>query len=835
MFESNTYDLTRISYGRRGTFYYLSVFEEDGASRLWVCAVLSGLDTAGPGQTPRLGRLFPVRLMRGGQELAYTASATPVCVTLSYDGGKARLALQQGSILRMEAENAEVVFAPKLAPHEIAKTRNDGSWEVIMNPLPKLLFCPVKGEMEAVTGFDVIHSIPADTSFTFRPDESGKVDLAVHMYKSNGWRMETYPAFSDVISDIEAEFSAYLETVPALSAEFADARVLNAYIIWSHIMSIDGEDIIYMNKGVHRCTSSWQQCYHAMGQYKNPRFALELMLSVFRYQDEFGMLPDLLTDASQSFGGTKPPFYGVALEFLQEFTDFSFASRAQLLKLYEGLSKWVYWWMSYRDTDNDGIVQYDTADESGWDDSSFFKMGGPTAAPDLATYLILAMEHLAKLAKRLGKTYEMRQWQKAADEMLEKTLTFFWNGETFTSRVSGTLEWVDCGTIMAFIPLLLGKKRLPKEYIEKMTAALSREGDWLTPFGLAGEKLSSDHYHETGWSAGPILAPAQLLVVLGLRACGEDKLARDIALRYCRALVRANFPMVINPKTGRDVSEGRWGERYPNRMAWTAVVFLILGSLYSVGENPEIGYSVKQIDEHTWQIEEHNHRLGVFCYLLEGEKKAMLVDSALGNIDLGGIVRGLTDKPVAVINTHSHGDHIGGNADFTEIYISKDDQEGYARDAAGKGPGKLPRPVPLETIGVEEGQEFDLGGRTLRVVATPGHSDGSISILDVERRLLFTGDCCCRGEILAFSRKYGLAGYRDTMKKILDLGDKFDTTWPAHCDTPVGKDVLKRIYDLAEDILAGKLEEKEFPNKFFGEYKCAYRDELGIVYPPVER
>ena len=43
----------------------------------------------------------------------------------------------------------------------------------------------------------------------------------------------------------------------------------------------------------------------------------------------------------------------------------------------------------------------------------------------------------------------------------------------------------------------------------------------------------------------------------------------------------------------------------------------------------------------------------------------------------------------------------------------------------------------------------------------------------------------------------------DTMKKILDMGDQFDTTWPAHCDTPVGKDVLQRIYDLAQGIIDG--------------------------------
>ena len=39
--------------------------------------------------------------------------------------------------------------------------------------------------------------------------------------------------------------------------------------------------------------------------------------------------------------------------------------------------------------------------------------------------------------------------------------------------------------------------------------------------------------------------------------------------------------MVINAKSGKDVSEGRWGTKYPNRMAWSAMVFLVLGSLFA--------------------------------------------------------------------------------------------------------------------------------------------------------------------------------------------------------------------------------------------------------------
>ena len=189
------------------------------------------------------------------------------------------------------------------------------------------------------------------------------------------------------------------------------------------------------------------------------------------------------------------------------------------------------------------------------------------------------MEQLSILAGELGKTYEERMWKERSEKMLEKMLDFFWNGERFTSRLNQTHEWVQSESLAAFLPLLLGK-RLPEEIIQKMTDALSEEGAWLTPYGLAGERLDSDHYREVGWLAGPILAPAQMLVCLGLRECGEEELAKKIAKRYCDALIRSKFAMIMNAKSGEDVSEGRWSTRYPNRMSWTAVAFLFIGSLF---------------------------------------------------------------------------------------------------------------------------------------------------------------------------------------------------------------------------------------------------------------
>ncbi len=249
----------------------------------------------------------------------------------------------------------------------------------------------------------------------------------------------------------------------------------------------------------------------------------------------------------------------------------------------------------------------------------------------------------------------------------------------------------------------------------------------------------------------------------------------------------------------------------------------------------ESTYSTRLIAPRTWQIEEKRGEFQVYMYLLEGNDRAVIIDTGLGNLDVGSIAAGLTEKPVSVINTHCHGDHIGGNGDFKKVYLCPKDRQGYLDQIAGNAPGKLPRPITTETTDISDGDQLDLGGRVLRIIETPGHSPGSISILDPASRILFTGDCCARGEILAFSEEHGIVGYRDTMKKILKLSDDFDVTYPAHGVTPVGKDVLKSILKLAEDIIDGNIEEKPFVHSFFKGKMCASRGELGIVYPKIDR
>ncbi|WP_124727903.1 MBL fold metallo-hydrolase [Staphylospora marina] len=151
---------------------------------------------------------------------------------------------------------------------------------------------------------------------------------------------------------------------------------------------------------------------------------------------------------------------------------------------------------------------------------------------------------------------------------------------------------------------------------------------------------------------------------------------------------------------------------------------------------------------------------GVGCTLVLGQEKALLFDTGHGLGDLLGAVRSITDLPVVLVNSHGHIDHVGGNWQFASAYIHPADKELAERHVSREkrewiirmkfsDPKKLPENFSVDTytsrtagewLPVEDGQSFELGGRSLRVIHTPGHTHGCICLLDEQTRTLLTGD-----------------------------------------------------------------------------------------------
>jgi len=209
-------------------------------------------------------------------------------------------------------------------------------------------------------------------------------------------------------------------------------------------------------------------------------------------------------------------------------------------------------------------------------------------------------------------------------------------------------------------------------------------------------------------------------------------------------------------------------------------------------------------------------------YLITGTHRAMLVDTGMGLGDLAAIVHSLTDLPVTVINTHGHPDHAGGNGGFDEVWLDLQDEalmrvmtsdEFRLDDLRRLHDGTVDEyqrlveelvPVqPYHIRPMHAGQVFDLGGRCFEVVPLPGHTLGSICLLNVDEKLLFSGDSIVATPVWMYQDYCTpLCKYLDSLRKILERESEFETIFPGHQPTPLDRNQLHELIACADEILA---------------------------------
>ena len=251
----------------------------------------------------------------------------------------------------------------------------------------------------------------------------------------------------------------------------------------------------------------------------------------------------------------------------------------------------------------------------------------------------------------------------------------------------------------------------------------------------------------------------------------------------------------------------------------------------AVNTTPKIEKQITQINENTWNISDYfldNY------YVAVGDEYAALIDTGAGIGNIIDDVRKITDKPIKVLLTHGHLDHLGGMYAFDEAYMHERDdqlyQEHYPSVAMRKWyietrvpirfPGEghieaLVEQLPEEKdltlfpyIPIKEGDTIDLGNRILEIYETPGHSPGHVSYLDRANRLLFSGDTI-NDSIIIFNKEGGnhedLEIYSRSIKKLWDLSDAYDTLLVGHENPVMHKEVVKDYLELTAGIIEGTL------------------------------
>jgi Zn-dependent hydrolases, including glyoxylases len=201
-------------------------------------------------------------------------------------------------------------------------------------------------------------------------------------------------------------------------------------------------------------------------------------------------------------------------------------------------------------------------------------------------------------------------------------------------------------------------------------------------------------------------------------------------------------------------------------------------------------YEVIQLDDRSWIIVDGIVR----TFLFAGAKKALLVDTGFGTGDLKATVKALTDLPIMLVNTHADRDHVSGNVQFETAFIHPAEYDRYYQFVSSGCPAS-----PLW-----EGDVIDLGGRNFEVILIPGHTPGSIALLDIQKRVLIAGDSI--GDMIyMFGPGRHMDAYIASMEKLFSMQGRFDTVFPAHGNFPLSSSVLSEYISGACRIRNGEI------------------------------
>ena len=211
-------------------------------------------------------------------------------------------------------------------------------------------------------------------------------------------------------------------------------------------------------------------------------------------------------------------------------------------------------------------------------------------------------------------------------------------------------------------------------------------------------------------------------------------------------------------------------------------------------------------------------------YLIVGEKRALQFDTGMGISDIRKVIAELTKLPIIVLNSHTHDDHVGGNWEFDTVYgmdtvFTRKNAQGSRADAQAEITpdqicGALPkgfnakhystRPWKIAKY-IHDGDKFDLGGRTIEVIATPGHTPDSISLFDRANGLLFTGDTYYPAPIWLFRPETDLDAYAASIRRLAALAPQVKVVLGAHNIPVASPEVLPRLVNAFDAVRAGKV------------------------------
>ncbi|MBI4015134.1 MAG: MBL fold metallo-hydrolase [Candidatus Aenigmarchaeota archaeon] len=221
-------------------------------------------------------------------------------------------------------------------------------------------------------------------------------------------------------------------------------------------------------------------------------------------------------------------------------------------------------------------------------------------------------------------------------------------------------------------------------------------------------------------------------------------------------------------------------------------------------------FKITKVKNNIFKIEEMLYKEHANLYLFISDNFYLLVDSGTGFWNLKEkIYKTFGNNTILLINTHGHYDHIGGNKQFSFSAIHENDLKSLTNptkentvsfkfsksDMLTNNNESIKSLKSAPNMILHGGEKIAVGKFIFKILHTPGHSPGSISLYDEKNKTLVSGDMLYNGKLYYNLPKSDKFQYIESLKSTKKM--KVQTLLAGHNEIILGEENIQKLMNKA--------------------------------------